>query len=187
MTAVEVSRRAVNRNVEPGVTAHPEDKLWLAVLMDRTVADEPEIDFQRLTMSREVVAETIRPRLLLAFEDEDQVGGRWDAICGEGIEGREDRRQRCLVVAGRPTVDAPLGIDGLVGGGQGPRPTTDLDSRGVERRLPGWGAPLLRVDRLAVVVDIEAERAIGADVESTEYDRWGLGQSPQLALDLASC
>ncbi len=168
---VQVPRRPVDRDLHPHRAAHAERELRPAALVRGTIEEQPDVDVVDPVPSHlHVGAEVRGAGLLLAIEEEDQVGRGRDAGLGERAKDREDGCDGRLVVTGRAGVDAPLGIDFLTGRRKGSRLTTGLHRRRVQRGLEGRVGPVGGVDGLPVVVDVDPQRPGGA-------------RDPELAVD----
>ena len=186
MAAVEVAVGTVGRQIEPGVATDTVDQLWRPALMDRSVADQPQIDLQLLSVLPQVLFEVGRSGLFFALEEKNQVGAGCDLLMRERIESGGDGHHGRLVVARRPGIDSPLGIDRLSRLGQRSDGSTLFDRCCVHGRVPGWVEPLVGVNGLAVVVDIDSNRPPSADIEGSVND-WGRAlELPDLRLHARS-
>src|SRR6185369_3315612 len=131
--------------------ARAEDDLLPAALMNRPVADQPDVASQQVFVRIQNLPEVLRAGLLLTLEDELQARVERLARGSDGIEGRHDGEDRRLVVGCRTRVDPPLRTDpGRVV--EGYDPAVALDRAVTQHGAPGRRRPFLRVKRLAVVV-----------------------------------
>ena len=139
--------------------------------MRGTVEEEPDVDtIKALAIVLQVLAEVWRPSFLFAIEEEDEVrAGRHPAL-PESPKHWQERGNGRLVITGRSRVDPALWIDSSSVAWKWPGLAADLPRRRVERRLERRMRPLRRIDGLAVVVHVDAERARGARHDQLAID-----------------
>ena len=122
-----------------------------------------------------------RPVLLFAVEDDLQVHGAGDALCGERVDGGEQRDDGRLVVGRRARVDPPVVLVGRAGGRERAQPSRPSRCCRPESGFEGPGAgPRRRIHRLAVVMRVEHHRARGAGAgssASTIGPRFGISKN----------
>ena len=150
---VEPAHRAEHGDLHVRDPTDAEDDLWHPGLVDRAVADQPEVRTELRPVFGEVVGELRASHLLLPFEEEDEVHGRRDPGTFEGVHCGQSGLDRCLVIGRGSPVDAPLGVERI--------PAVRAQHfavNGDDRRLERRRAPLLGIDGLAVVVCVDTDR-----------------------------
>ena len=107
--------------------------------MHGPVADEPHVGAKAVAVSRQVFAQVGGARLLLALEEEPDVRSDAKVRALQRVERGQQCHQRRFVVARRTRIETPLGVDGLIGAGQGTRRATLIKGllHGRRRRLGG--------------------------------------------------
>ena len=103
--------------------------------------------------------EVRRSGLLFPIEEKHEVGSGRDLLFAKRVQHGEYRGNRRFVVTGRSRIEPPFRIDRLAVFGHRPRFAASLHRGRVERRLERRMRPRLRIHRLAVVVDVDPERA----------------------------
>ena len=123
-------------------------------------------------MRRERLREVRRALLLLALEEELEVGRQRDLGGGEGIERRQHRDDRTLVVARGARVDPRLVGQRIARVGPGDGGRAVFHPPAAQHRLEGRRLPVrLRADGLAVKVRIEKECPLRARRLALAVDR----------------
>ena len=124
-----------------------------------------------------------RGRFLLSFEEHLEVHRLRGLRRFHGVDCGEDRHDRHLVVARRAGVDARFAIDAAAAGGNRDDLSADEQILVAQHWRPGWCRPLLRVERLAVVVRVEHQRARRTRrLELTIHCRRTTGHGEQLRI-----
>jgi hypothetical protein len=159
MTAVQLVARTVNRYVEGHDAARAEDQRLLAILEDGAVTNQPDIRREQSLISGESFLQVRRVDLFFAFKRQLDVRFRLQAGSPECIECGEHGDDRRLVVAGAARVQTPLGIEGRAGRRQRNDLAAVFERSVAQRRLKRRRCPLLRIERLPVVMRVEPDSA----------------------------
>src|ERR1043165_9725462 len=163
MTAVQRTLRAINRDVDVHVAACAEHDLLLARLVYWTIADDPRVCGEQFAIRLDDLAEMGRTGFLFAFEKELDVGSQRDVFRFESSEGVENRHHTGFVVGSGTRVDAPLGIERCAFRWCGYDRAVCFQRCRTKHWLPRLCAgPLFGIGRLAVVMRVEQQRALGA-------------------------
>ena len=111
MSAVKRPFRAVNRQVDIGITAHTKDRLFATRLMHRAVTNDPGIRSQDVFVERDNFSQMWRAGFLLAFEEELDICSRLNTAFFERRIGGEDCHHARFVVGSRPGIEPPLRVN----------------------------------------------------------------------------
>ena len=124
-----------------------------------------------------------RSGLLLAFENEFQVRPQRQPRRPQCIERRCDRHDRRFVVRCRARIDAPFRID-LPACRQRDHAAVLIERAVANHRLPGRRGPLLRIQRLPVIVRIEEQVRVAPGVSISPKTTGGTPGAPSIASSL---
>src|ERR1700739_3258252 len=120
------------------------DDRLLSALIDRAVADQPNISVHQVAIGFENLFEMGRASLLFSLPDETDVGPQRNAGSLQRIQGSELGKDRRFVVA------------------RGARKAAGLTLKIVDVRLEGRNCPLGRRDGLSIVMRIEDDGVLSA-------------------------
>ena len=162
VAAVQRNARPVHDEFEGQDAAGAETDRGPAALVERAVEDEHRVGGEPAPVAGDRGDEVRGPGLLLAVEDQLEVAGDRDVRCVERVEGAEQGDDRRGVVGDGAGVDAVVGAEHLAGvqveepGAVGQTAVAEDRPERVLLFPPG------RVHRLAVVVEVDEQRAVGA-------------------------
>ena len=111
VTAMQFSVWTIQRDGEMGDTARAKDHALASALVHRAIADEPDVSAKFVAILLQHSAEVGRTRFLFALPHETQVGLDRNVRGLQGVERRQLRQDRGLVVGCRARVDARLAVD----------------------------------------------------------------------------
>jgi hypothetical protein len=160
MAAVQPAERTVSGDLDVDDPPRPEEHRLPPALVDRAVAEEPEVRGESVPVAPQDVRQMRRTRFLLPFEEELHVDGRRTARGSETVERRRQAHDRRLVIRRRPCVEEVFPIDG-----RSERRPRDVFSAAPGRRvandgLPRFSGPTRGIDRLTVVVREKDDRPL---------------------------
>ena len=182
MATVEWTHRTVDRHLDTRHAADTKRQQRPAALVHRPVEEEPYVDvIQSCTVAFEVLPQPPGASLLLALEEELDVGGGRDPGLTKGPQHRQQGADWRLVVAGRPGIDAPFGIDPFAGLRERQLRSPIINRTGVQSGRPGPIAPAAAVHRLPIIMHVDAQRTGGArHGKLAVHDRRCTGNTQQL-------
>ena len=170
VAAVQFAVGPVESDGEMGHAARAEDHALASALVDRAIADEPDVSAEFVAILLEHGAEVCRTRFLFAFPDETQIGLERNVGGLQCVERGELREDGSFVVGGRARVDARLAIDHFR-----------------HRREGRFGFPFLGSDGLSVVMRVEDDGVLCAGRLDFAVDhRIGPGCGEQLGVNVAA-
>ncbi len=170
VAAVQFAVRPVERDGEMRHAARAEDHALASALVNRAIADEPDVSAEFAAILLEHGAEVCRTRFLFAFPDETQIGLERNVRGLQCVERGKLREDGGLVVGRGARVDARLAIDHFR-----------------HRRKGRFGFPFLGSDGLTVVVRVEDDGVLRAGRLDLAIDhRIGSGRGEQLSFNVAA-
>src|SRR5687768_17546958 len=162
MPAVQLHAGPIHRDIEACYAARTEDHGLFPGLVYRSIAHQPEICGKESLVGRQSRFQIRRSRLLFPFERKLDVALERKAGRANAVNGGHERNDRRLVVSGSASVEPPLGIKALASRRTCDRTAALVYSFVAKRRLEWRRGPLLRVERLPVIVGVEADCSGGA-------------------------
>ena len=111
VAAMQFAVRPVERDGEMGHAACAEDHALASALVNRAIADEPDVSAEFAAILLEHGAEVCRTGFLFAFPDETQIGLERNVRGLQCVKRGKLREDRGFVVGRRAGIDARLAVD----------------------------------------------------------------------------